>query len=730
MEKKHKTDPEIDLSIKDYKKLGEDIKQKNPSREILIENFKKVEKNTEKDLYNFSRALFFNEVDKNAYLSKATLLFDQSKTLAPQKRKPVLKAIMDDSGKAGSLFLIQNISALKKNDARAVMKDFLKSGGSTTDVSDWLQLAGSVLRKHNIKRPDTSGAVVDAIGDAASWVIDTIEDGVDAILEGIDAILDAITDAGAALVDLFEDVMKWTADQMANLLAAMIEAGKELGEFIAATFAWTYNAVSNFVNAAFEVGYAIADLLEDVVSESYFVLRRFVNGIIENLGPIGEILDFVLTQVENATSTLWRSTLLAIRYAHGRLEDALDWAANLTADAMTAIINAWESIGEALILAYEWAVQAGNLAWQLIGEATATIGNSIYYCYNFLTTTAVQFIFDYTRGLLRAGMAIAQVIGWAVDQSVEICGEIIRAALDIGQTIGQMLVEIALDPGNALNTFLESALSIGQTLDDLFQAAIIDTANEFIDVVIDALMEIGEAVVDMLFAVLRLGGALLADFIANLFNKLGTYRPLRDDERADAEIVFGNALDYELVFLSNEDPLNAIIFGIQDFFTKEPDSRAFVTKNLINFDVKDGQIDRPTLIHELTHVWQNKNVGGIYMSEAIIAQATGDGVGTSGYNYGYDDNAVSSSQGFKIQDRYDSNVFTEYFHLGKIVGMNGDTALTNQGNNINFFNPEMQGQIMMHWFVRTQLTIRDMSDNPVVLDASAWQPYRDFVRTT
>ena len=47
-----------------------------------------------------------------------------------------------------------------------------------------------------------------------------------------------------------------------------------------------------------------------------------------------------------------------------------------------------------------------------LGEATAQIGNSIYYLYNFVRTSAVQFLFDYTRGLLRGGIAIASVIGW------------------------------------------------------------------------------------------------------------------------------------------------------------------------------------------------------------------------------------------------------------------------------------------------------------------------------
>jgi hypothetical protein len=43
------------------------------------------------------------------------------------------------------------------------------------------------------------------------------------------------------------------------------------------------------------------------------------------------------------------------------------------------------------------------------------------------------------------------------------------------------------------------------------------------------------------------------------------------------------------------------------------------------------------------------------------------------------------------------------------------------------FNEEQQGQIIMHWFVRTQLTVTDAGNNPLVLDPTAWNPYQQFV---
>jgi len=716
----------IDFSKNDVKSIGTQIRKMKLSEDEIGKYLKLADAKSRNAVYTYTRGLITTQKTKKQFVTEGKQLFDTALKINPASRKAMFNAVIEETGRAGSLFIIQNMSSLKKKDVRICMKDLLGSGGTVNDVAVWLQLAGKVLRKHNIKASGTAEAVVDAVGDAAEWVVDTIEDGVDALLEAIDAIIDAITDAGAAIVDLFEEVIAWTAEQIADLLAALIEAGIKLIEFVEAVFDWTYKAVSKFIEAAFAAGFTIAELLETVVSESYWVLRRFVNGIVVNLGPIGEVLDFILTQVENATSELWRRTLLALRYAKANLLDALDWMAEQTDMAIEGILRAWEEIGEDLMDIYEWALNAGAAVWRAIGEATATIGNSIYYVYNFLTTSGVQFIFDFTRGLLDAGMAIAGIIGWALGQAVEICGEIIRAALDVGVTIGQMLVEIATDPGNALNTFLKGLEEIGQTLDDLFQAVIIETGEEFLDEVVEAALEIGQAVVDILEAVLRVSAAALTNVISALFNLLGSYRSMRPEEITDARTVFGNSLDYNLIFLATEDPLNEIIFSVQDFFTNNPDSRAFVTSNLINFDVDDGDIDRPTLIHELTHVWQNREIGGIYMAEAIIAQVTGAGSGGDAYNYGYNAGNVTSANSLDIQDRYDGTV-TNYNALGHIMGDGGDAALNAQNGNFEAFNREQQGQIMMHWFVRTQLPITDSAGSTVTPDATAWDPYQQVV---
>ena len=136
----------------------------------------------------------------------------------------------------------------------------------------------------------------------------------------------------------------------------------------------------------------------------------------------------------------------------------------------------------------------------------------------------------------------------------------------------------------------------------------------------------------MLVAVLEVAVGLLDSVIFELMNWLNGFRSLTAEELADVQPVFEDTIDFDLVHIATESPTNSIIFGIQDFFSGNPDSRAFVTGNLINFDADDAPIERFTLVHEMTHVWQNQNVGPIYMAHAAFSQVM---MGDNAYNYGY-----------------------------------------------------------------------------------------------
>ena len=171
--------------------------------------------------------------------------------------------------------------------------------------------------------------------------------------------------------------------------------------------------------------------------------------------------------------------------------------------------------------------------------------------------------------------------------------------------------------------------------------------------------------------------------------------------------MFGDSVDFDHVFIATDSPTNRIFFGIQDFFTGNPDSRAFTTGNLINFDAADGPIERHTMVHEMTHVWQNQNVGPIYLAHAIATHIT---MGDDGsYNYGYFNNAMSGSIDLP-NGRYDGSTVQNQFD-GSTIGEGGRTVMENTpADHFMDFQPEQQGQIMMHYFARRVLLSRPPAD--------------------
>ena len=194
-------------------------------------------------------------------------------------------------------------------------------------------------------------------------------------------------------------------------------------------------------------------------------------------------------------------------------------------------------------------------------------------------------------------------------------------------------------------------------------------------------MAIGENAKDMLLAVLEVAVGLLDSVVFVLMNMLNGFRKLTTAERADASLVFATSVDFDKVYIATDTPTNSIIFGIQDFFTGNPESRAFVTGNLINFDVDDVPIKRYTLMHEMTHVWQNQNVGPIYMAHAIFGQATG------GYTVRPTETATQVTM---TNGAYYGSSPKE--RQGFAEGFGAETALADANGDFMAFNPEQQSR--------------------------------------
>lgn len=90
-------------------------------------------------------------------------------------------------------------------------------------------------------------------------------------------------------------------------------------------------------------------------------------------------------------------------------------------------------------------------------------------------------------------------------------------------------------------------------------------------------------------------------------------------------------------------------------------------------------INTPTLIHELTHVWQNFATGPMYLSEAIHAHIVND----DAYDYGY---------------------------ANRDNGDGAEVVMATADGKFASFNREEQGQIVMHYYVRRYEEARPEAD--------------------
>ena len=92
-------------------------------------------------------------------------------------------------------------------------------------------------------------------------------------------------------------------------------------------------------------------------------------------------------------------------------------------------------------------------------------------------------------------------------------------------------------------------------------------------------------------------------------------RPLNEEELKISKIYFGDTINYKLVRVHPKAKYTANKFAL-----------AYVSFNTVNH-YRD--ITRDVFIHEMMHVWQYQNLGGVYAIKALHAQYKGNA-----YDYG------------------------------------------------------------------------------------------------
>jgi len=560
---------------------------------------------------------------------------------------------------------------------RAIARSLTEIGTSIAALAEWAADAATAFGRE----------VIAALVEAGKSVVDLVTAVAGRAFQVMRTVVDGLFALGRTFAQLLRDLADVAADLLEAFLRAAFSLAATITEFVAETLENTYAAAKGMIEAAIRAGASVGDLLVEAAKGGYFTLRKFVFGMMDLVG-LGEIMRWATERLERLAENLFHEVMTAIRYAGGMLEEVLDWAARQSEEVFAAVVDAWESVREDLIDLYRWAAGlASDLAervWREIGRATVRLRNSVTYVLNYLENDFLPGVGRFVRGLLDVGYELADLVVRLVRRGVQFLAEALSALLDMGVTLSELFVATLQNPSLAWDNLLEALRTIGTEWDEILEAAR-DAGEDAVREVVETGRRLGEPVEEMLAGALEVSGGLLGLVVSLLFNLLATYRPLTEEEKAAAEPVFGDSLDLDQVSISAESLDNEIIFGIQNFFDGDPDSRAFVTGTLINMDASQP-ITTATLIHELTHVWQNFATGPMYLSEAIHAQVTDP----DAYNYGYTDAA------------------------------NGDGAedeLEAAGGDFEAFNREQQGQIVMHYYVRT------FEEERPEEEVAPWEPY-------
>jgi len=641
-------------------------------------------------LYHVASSLIKDVVQTLIEMGKSIVnIIQETIDLTMDVFKSVVSALMK-LGKSITYLLEQAISAVA-NGIKFMIEAFVLLGVQIVDIVSWAINKTTTLLKE----------VLNALIQAGKTIIDILATVATKAINIVKKVVEVCISLGKKVVDIIKSAITLGIEFTKNIITIITESTTTLLRFASEVVKLTYRTVASFVKNLLDVGVSILEVLGTVVGSGYLVFRRIINGIIQYMGPVGEILDWVLTQAEDAVSNLWHDALLAIRYAKGKLTDAINWAVTKGDEVMKKLLKAWESVEENLIDFYSYAAEIAkngvNKIFELIGKATVKLENSISYVLNYLEKNYIHGMRDFIKGILEMGYELSLLMVNIVNLTLEAFTEVIKTILEYGVTLGELIIETMKNPEDLLDNLIKAIDEAGKSLRDIYQAVIVDLSEEFIEEITLALHRLKKPVKEMIEAVAEVYTSAIATVISILLNTLGSYRSMTEDEIVEARLIYGDTFDYSTIYFSQESLLNDIIFGIQDWASGNSNSRAFVSNTLVNFDVHDGKITTATMIHELCHVWQYNDIGAFYMSEAIHAQTFGDG-----YNYGYNDNSNGDGGEDDLLNAVSNNPtlsIREVFEL---------------------FNREQQAQIIMHYYVRRYKT--QPSAN-----YTAWEPFQSLV---
>jgi len=348
---------------------------------------------------------------------------------AVERRRTVFRAF---KANRSELLLVHGISELAPSEAQQLMRSYFDEGGDMQPVAQWLQLAGSALKK-TAPAPLPTIAVapvlaVPRLTAAPRRVASTPRRSARGWFEdALGAVGNFLSDAANAVVDLVSTVVN-----------AVISAGKSIADAISAAISWTIDQLSSLVRALISVGKTVAAILSEALVKG--VIGKFVQAILQAGRAIGEVLAWAVQR----TAAAIRDAVAGILAAGRAIFDVLSWAAYQAIDLATKIIEGLIAVGKTV----------AQVMADIVRFAAMTLRKLVGAIYRALQTVG-------------SILAAAAQCAWSVIRTV------LEGLFMVGVTLAKTVASIFADVVAGFRRgFVEGLIALGHAVLDILKAAL------------------------------------------------------------------------------------------------------------------------------------------------------------------------------------------------------------------------------------------------------------------
>lgn len=501
-------------------------------------------------------------------------------------------------------------------------------------------------------------AVGSAVVDGAQTVGNTVVDGAQAVGG---AVVDTVQTVGNTVVNTAQSVGNTVVDTVQATGGAVVDAAQAVGNTVVDV---TQTAVNTAIDGTQTVIGAVGG---DVINQAIDSVQGAVNGAVDGVQAAGNTVVDTAQQVGNTVidtaQTVGNTAVNGVQQAGNTVVDTAQAAGNAVVDTVQAvdntIVDAVQTAGNAAV---DTAQTVGNAIDDAVGwvsdktqDATSWTTDKLGDAVNWTTDKlgdGTDWVFDQAGNVVNWGFdKIGDGAKWVLEQvGLDAAGKFVDDAFNKAGAVGNTIFDKA---GNIADAAIDEAGIISNTVIDTIgngpDAVIAKVGDKLLGALQrgeswltdlpDRFKRLGQDYWDMVQSIGqgRLGDAAkawartqldwveiagipeLAETAADLL-KLNT-RSLTSEEKAIAKSVFGDSINLDLVRIDEQ--------ARSVHAAKEVDNgeinRPFTTFHTIN---TWGPIDRSTLIHELTHVWQYEQDGAIYIPQALQGQHS-----DTGYSY-------------------------------------------------------------------------------------------------